>query len=74
MMMLETIISVIKGLPSWLGLIAEVILVALIFATMITFISGIWCGLRVVGKRAQSIKEINFFPPKILFYEKNKKE
>ena len=72
--MLETIITLIKQLPSWIGLFAEVILVALIFATMITFLSGIWCGLRVIGKRAQTIKEITFFPPRILFYEKKQKD
>jgi hypothetical protein len=34
-----------------------------------TFIAGIWCGLRIIGKRANSIQEIQFFPPRIIFKE-----
>jgi len=65
--MLETLIAFIKSLPTWLGAVAEVLVVAIIFMTAVTFLAGIWCGLRIIGKRANSIQEIQFFPPKIIF-------
>lgn len=68
--MLETLMAFIKSLPSWLGAVAEVLIVAIIFMTAVTFLAGIWCGLRIIGKRANSIQEIQFFPPKIIFKEK----
>jgi hypothetical protein len=69
MNMLETLIAFIKSLPSWLGAVAEVLVVAIIFMTAVTFLAGIWCGLRIIGKRANSIQEIQFFPPRIIFKE-----
>jgi hypothetical protein len=70
--MLETLMLYIKSLPAWLGAVVEVMFVAVIFMTAMTFLAGIWCGLKVVGKRANSIKEMTFFPPKILFHEEDK--
>ncbi len=67
--MLETIMAFIKSLPTWLGAVAEVLVVAIIFMTAVTFLAGIWCGLRIIGRRANSIQEIQFFPPKIIFKE-----
>lgn len=67
MNMLETLIAFIKTLPAWLGAVVEVMIVAIVFLTAVTFLAGIWCGLRIVGKRANAIKEITFFPPKIIF-------
>lgn len=67
--MLETLMAFIKSLPSWLGAVAEVLVVAIIFMTAVTFLAGIWCGLRIIGRRANSIQEIQFFPPKIIFKE-----
>jgi hypothetical protein len=67
--MLETLMAFIKSLPTWLGAVAEVLVVAIIFMTAVTFLAGIWCGLRIIGKRANSIQEIQFFPPKIIFKE-----
>lgn len=67
--MLESITIFIKSLPVWLGHVVEVLFVAIIFCTAITFLAGIWCGLRVIGQRSKSIKEITFFPPKITFSE-----
>jgi hypothetical protein len=69
MNMLETLMAFIKSLPTWLGAVAEVLVVAIIFMTAVTFLAGIWCGLRIIGKRANSIQEIQFFPPKIIFKE-----
>lgn len=68
--MLEMIISFIKTLPSWLGAVVEVMIVAIVFLTAVTFLAGIWCGLKIVGQRANAIKEITFFPPKIIFKTK----
>ncbi len=67
--MLETLMAFIKSLPAWLGAVAEVLVVAIIFMTAVTFLAGIWCGLRIIGRRANSIQEIQFFPPKIIFKE-----
>ncbi len=67
--MLETLIAFIKSLPSWLGAVVEVMVVAIIFMTAVTFLAGIWCGLRIIGRRANSIQEIQFFPPRIIFKE-----
>lgn len=67
MNMLETIIAFIKTLPVWLGTVVEIMIVAIVFLTAVTFLAGVWCGLRIVGKRANSIKEIMFFPPRIVF-------
>ena len=67
--MLETLIAFIKSLPTWLGAVVEVMVVAIIFMTAMTFLAGIWCGLRIIGKRANAIQEIQFFPPKIIFKE-----
>ena len=69
MNMLETLMAFIKSLPSWLGAVAEVLVVAIIFMTAVTFLAGIWCGLRIIGRRANAIQEIQFFPPRIIFKE-----
>jgi len=71
--MLETLAIFIKTLPHWLASVVEVLIVAVIFMTAITFLAGIWCGLRIVGRRANSIQEIQFFPPKIIFNEEQNK-
>ena len=67
--MLEAIIAFLKTLPQWLSTVAEVMIVAIVFLTCMTFLAGIWCGLRVIGRRANAIQEIQFFPPKIIFKE-----
>lgn len=67
--MLEAIIAFLKTLPSWLSAVAEVMIVAIVFLTCMTFLAGIWCGLKVIGRRANAIQEIQFFPPKIIFKE-----
>ena len=65
--MLESITIFIKSLPMWLGHVVEVLFVAVMFLTAMTFLAGVWCGLRVIGQRSKSIKEITFFPPTIKF-------
>jgi hypothetical protein len=71
--MLETIATFLKTLPTWLASVAEILIVAIVFMTAVTFLAGIWCGLRIVGRRANSIQEIQFFPPKIIFNEDTSK-
>ena len=73
MNMLETLIAFIKSLPAWLGAVVEVMVVAIIFLTAMTFLAGVWCGLRIVGRRANAIQEITFFPPKIIFKSEDNK-
>jgi hypothetical protein len=67
MYMLESIMLFIKSLPVWLGHVVEILFVAVVFLTAMTFLAGVWCGLRVIGQRSKSIKEITFFPPRIIF-------
>ena len=71
--MLEMLIAFIKTLPHWLASVVEVMIVAIVFMTCVTFLAGIWCGLRIIGRRANSIQEIQFFPPKIIFNEDTNK-
>ncbi len=71
--MLEMILTFIKSLPIWLGHVVEIMIVAITFMAAMTFLAGLWCGLRIIGSRANSIQEIQFFPPKILFKEENNK-
>ncbi len=61
------LIAFIKTLPHWLASVVEVMIVAIVFMTCVTFLAGIWCGLRIIGRRANSIQEIQFFPPRIIF-------
>ena len=72
--MLEAIIAFLKTLPHWLSTIAEILIVAVVFMTIMTFLAGIWCGLRIIGRRANSIEEIQFLPPKITFINSTKDE
>lgn len=72
-MILEGLAAFIKTLPSWLMTVAEVMIVALTFMTVVTFLAGIWCGMRIIGKRMNQIVSIEFFPPKIMFREKHDK-
>jgi hypothetical protein len=72
-MMLEMLIAFIKTLPQWLASVVEVMVVAIVFMTCVTFLAGIWCGLRIIGRRANSIQEIQFFPPKIIFKQEQNK-
>lgn len=67
--MLESLMLFIKSLPTWLGHVVEILFVAIVFITAMTFLAGVWCGLRIIGQRSKSIKEIGFFPPKIIFSE-----
>ena len=67
--MIEGLVAFIKSLPTWLGHLVEILFVAVVFLTAMTFLAGVWCGLKIIGRRANSIKEIDFFPPRIIFKE-----
>jgi hypothetical protein len=69
-MMLESILAFIKTLPTWLSQVVEVLIVAVVFMTVMTFLAGVWCGIRIIGKRASSIQEIQFIPPRVVFKDK----
>jgi len=71
-MILETVLAFIKTLPSWLMNVCDILIVAVLFLTSITFLAGIWCGIKVIGKRANSIKEISLLPPRIIFVNNEK--
>ena len=71
--MIEAIAAFIKSLPHWLMTVAEVMIVALTFMTVVTFLAGIWCGMRIIGKRMHHIVSIELVPPKITFKEKSDK-
>jgi hypothetical protein len=68
--MLEMLIAFIKSLPTWLSHVVEVMVVAVVFLTVMTFLAGVWCGIRIIGRRANSIEEIQFLPPKVTFKNK----
>lgn len=70
--MLETIITYIKGLPSFLHHTFDVLLIALIFTIAFTLVVGVWLGFCITKKRMNHIVEIEFFPPKIRFKENSK--
>lgn len=68
--MLEMLMAFIKSLPTWLSHVVEVMIVAVVFLTVMTFLAGVWCGIRIIGRRANSIEEIQFIPPKVTFKNK----
>lgn len=65
--MLEALIAAVKSLPTWLGTVTEIMIVALIFTTAITLLAGIWLGILVVKRRARSIKSFTLIPFRIEF-------
>jgi hypothetical protein len=67
--MLESIATFVKTLPSWLAITVEVLFVIIIFMTAVTFLAGVWCGMRIIGRRANEIQAIELWPPRIKFKE-----
>lgn len=67
---MESILTWIKGLPSVLSHLVDILLIAVIFLTAFTLIIGVWLGFMITRKRMNSIVELQFFPPKITFKEK----
>jgi hypothetical protein len=69
---MEQILAYIKGLSPTLGLIVNILVIAIVFLTSFTLLAGIWIGFCIARKRMNQIAEIEFFPPKIVFKEKEK--
>ncbi len=65
--MLDVIITFIKGLPLYLFHIVEIMVVGVLFTAACLFLFGLFVGIRIIGRRANKIEEISFFPPKITF-------
>lgn len=66
-MWLETMIAWTKTLPHWLMVTVEILIVATVFMTAITFLAGIWCGMKIIGNKVYAKVEIQLIPPKITF-------
>ena len=65
--MLESLVAFIKTLPVWLGHVVEILFIAVVFLTSVTFLAGIWFGLCLIKRKQNLISEIQFMPPKIVF-------
>lgn len=69
---MEQVLAYIKGLSPTLGLVVNVLVIAIVFLTSFTLLAGMWIGFCIARKRMNQIAEIEFFPPKIVFKEKEK--
>jgi hypothetical protein len=65
--MLETLVTFVKSLPLWLVHVVEIMIVGVLFTAACLFLFGLYVGIRIIGRRANKIEEISFFPPKITF-------
>jgi len=70
---MESVIAWVKGLPTFLANLVDILLIAVVFTTAFTLILGVWLGFAIVRKRMNHIVEIQFFPPKITFRDKGDK-
>ena len=68
--MMEHILSWFNNLSPTLGLIVNVLVIAIVFLTCFTLLAGMWIGYCIARKRMKQIAEIEFFPPRIIFKEK----
>ncbi len=73
-MVLESVAGFVKSLPAWLGAVTEILIVTVIFMTAVTFLAGIWVGIRIIGLRMKNIRELQFIPPKIVFEHSDKED
>jgi ribose/xylose/arabinose/galactoside ABC-type transport system permease subunit len=71
--MMETLLTWVKGLPTILSSVFDILLIAVIFLTAFTLIFGVWIGFCITRKRMNSIVELQFLPPKITFRDKTDK-
>lgn len=67
---MEQILTYINSLSPTLGLIVNVLVIAIVFLTSFTLLAGMWIGFCIARKRMNQIAEIEFFPPKITFKDK----
>jgi hypothetical protein len=69
---LEAFLTFVKGFPSWLFTVVEVLVVAVLFSAAVLFLFGLYIGIRMIGSKAPQIKKIIFFPiPSIEYYEED---
>jgi len=68
--MMEHILSWFNNLSPTLGLIVNILVIAIVFLTSFTLLAGMWIGFCIARKRMKQIAMIEFFPPKIIFKEK----
>jgi hypothetical protein len=67
---MEHIISWFNSLSPALGLLVNILVITVVFMTSVTLLAGMWIGFCIARKRMRQIAEIQFFPPKIIFKEK----
>lgn len=67
---MEQILAWTKTLSPALSMVVNVLVIAIVFLTSMTLLAGIWIGFCIARKRMNQIAEIEFFPPKIVFKEK----
>ena len=67
---MEQILAWFNSLSPTLGLVVNVLVIAVVFMTSITLLAGMWIGFCIARKRMRQIATIEFFPPKITFIEK----
>jgi ribose/xylose/arabinose/galactoside ABC-type transport system permease subunit len=67
---MESILAWLKGLPTLLSHVVDILFIAIIFLTAFTLILGVWLGFCITRKRMNSIVELQFLPPKITFKDK----
>lgn len=67
---MEHILAWFNNLSPTLGLIVNVLVIAIVFLTCFTLLAGMWIGYCIARKRMKQIAEIEFFPPRIIFKEK----
>ena len=67
---MESLLTWLKGLPTLLSHVVDILFIAVIFLTAFTLILGVWLGFCITRKRMNSIVELQFLPPKITFKDK----
>jgi uncharacterized protein YneF (UPF0154 family) len=64
---MEHILSWFNNLSPVLGLVVNILVIAIVFMTSMTLLAGMWIGYCIARKRMKQIAEIEFFPPRIIF-------
>jgi len=70
---MESIAALIKTLPTWLATVAEVLLVAVVFMTAVSFLWGFYVGVTMIRKRSGKLATVEFWPPRLTFHDNDKK-
>jgi positive regulator of sigma E activity len=64
---MEQALAWFNSLSPTLGLIVNVLVIAIVILTTFTLLAGMWIGFCIARKRSRQIAEIEFFPPRIIF-------